>query len=179
MSYSRNYRNVQPMPRRTVNGKTVFVTVVIVLLALAALVGLNNVLAADTKTINPAFTNGSINEIGDYVKSDSSIYTKGFIECKGLETELDFDSNVTYQVFFYDEDKKFVSATEELGVQDRYDIPETAEYARIVITPDWELINADLELDEDEEPENVINWYDVTKYSSQLKITVARETDKK
>ena len=181
MSYKRNYRNTYvDVPRRGTSAKSVLATIVIVALALAALVGINNVVTSETKTITPTFTIGAIDATGNYVESTTSIYTKELIEVEGLVTELAYDANVTYQVFFYDEDKLFVSATDaDLTESSRFDIPEEAEYARIMITPDWETINADVEVEEDEEIVNEIKWYEVTKFASQLTITVARNTKDK
>ena len=181
MSYKRNYRNTYvDVPRRGTSAKSVLATIVIVALALAALVGINNVVTSETKTITPTFTIGAIDAAtGSYVESTTSIYTKELIEVEGLVTELAYDANVTYQVFFYDKDKLFISAAEDLTESSRYDIPEEAVYARIMITPDWEKINADVEVEEDEEIVYEIKWYEVTKFASQLTITVARNTKDK
>lgn len=168
MSYNKNSRKF----RFKSDWKSILITVLVVVLSLGAVGGVATLLSGDTKTIHPMFTVGGINaDDGTYLETSESIYTKDMFECEGLEIIPDFEANVTYQVFFYDENGDYTESTEMLTVTDKLVVPEDAHYARIVITPDWETINADVE-----DPVSEVKWYQVLKYANQLTITVARET---
>lgn len=162
--------------------KNLLITVVVVILTLTLVSGTTTLFKADTKTIHPVFTVGGIDEYnGEHVDTEGSIYTKNAFECKGLAVQLDFDSHVTYQAFFYDDLDNFISASPVYEQGAELEVPEEAVYARLEVTPIWEEINVDKEADEDAEadddaePENVIKWYDVSKYANQLTITVLNE----
>lgn len=162
--------------------KNLLITIVVVILTLTLVSGVTTLFKADTKTIHPVFTVGGIDETnGEHVDTEGSIYTKDAFECKGLAVQLDFDSHVTYQAFFYDNLDNYISASPVYDQGAELDVPEDAVYARLEVTPIWEEINVDeeadtdTEADEDAEPENVIKWYDVSKYANQLTITVLNE----
>lgn len=89
----------------------------------------------DTKRIYPTYHIGSINESGDFVESDDAIYSDLF-ECQGLKIEPNFNSKVSYSVYFYRFDESFVDS--ELNLTTTYEAPENdiVKYARIVIIPD-------------------------------------------
>ena len=36
---------------------------------------------------------------GRFKESDESIYTKNAFECQGLDVEIDFDKNISYQIY--------------------------------------------------------------------------------
>lgn len=156
--------------------KKVVKRVVSIVLAVAALAGsvfgvvkLSNYLKDDTKKITPTFVVGSIDEeSGKPDKEDSkSLYTKDSFKAKGLEVILDFDHNVTYQVFWYDQLGEFAYATEELSKGEKFYAPY-AHTARIEVTPQFDV-------SEDDEDEAKVKWYNVSKYSSQLEIRVDKE----
>lgn len=64
----------------------------------------------DTKEIKSSvFSVGGLDNSGNYVETDTSIYTKDAFECKGLKIEVDFESTVTYAIYFYDADGYFIS----------------------------------------------------------------------
>ena len=112
------------------------------------------------KKITPTFTVGGLNESGKYEETEESIYTKTAFECDGLDITLEFDSNVSYSVFFYNKDAEFISSTGKLtSSYDEKTTPEKADYARIVITPN----------DDDK-----VSWYEVSKYAKQLTIEVSK-----
>lgn len=114
-----------------------------------------------TKTINPTYAVGGLNEQGRYLETESSIYTKEAFECQGIDVTLDFDSNVSYRIFFYDEDNDFVSATEkQTGNYDETTTPYDVKYARIVVTPN-----------DDEK----ISIFEKNGYAKQLTIEVNKE----
>ena len=95
------------------------------------------------------------------MNTDQSIYTKNAFECQGLECSLVFDNNISYQIYFYDQNNDFVHTTGKLtGAFVKDSVPFFAKYARIVITPD----------DDDK-----VGKLEVLKYARQLNITVYRE----
>lgn len=115
-----------------------------------------------TKVIRPSYSIGALSEQGDYVENKQSLYTKEAFDCKGLKIETDFDSNITYEVFFYDKDGNFVSKT-EAQTKNYSTVPETAVMARISIAP--------VKPDKDFE----FTFFNKYKYSNQLKITVDKD----
>lgn len=138
--------------------------VVASLLILALVVGaifiLRDCFTEDTlRTISVSYDVGSLSTVsGTYVEdSDNAIYTKDMFECKGLRVTPNFDGDITYKVFFYDQDRIFLSCTESLDrVYD--DVPIIACYARVEITP-----NSD----------DSISWFEKFSYSTKVKIEVA------
>ena len=114
-----------------------------------------------TKVINPTYAIGGLTEQGTYKETEESIYTEDAFECQGLDIELDFRSNVSYRVFFYNSNNEFLSATsKQTANYDERTTPVFAQYARIVITPN-----------EDEE----IKWYEKSGYANQLTISVDKD----
>lgn len=116
----------------------------------------------DQKTISPRFSVGGLTDTGVYEETDDMIYTKDAFEAKGLQVKLDFDSNVMYQVFFYDELDKFISCTEVYTDTQDIIVPLDAR-ARLEVTPIW---GPDAPLEKE------IKWYETSKYASQLEIRV-------
>lgn len=115
----------------------------------------------DTKVIKPKYEIGALTENGRYLETEENIYTKDSFECLGLDIDLTFDNNISYRVFFYDTENKFLTATNKLTEDyDENTTPMFARYARIVITPN----------DDDK-----ISWYEINKYSSQLEISVDKQ----
>ena len=87
----------------------------------------------DSKTLDAnifTYSVGLLDEDGEYVQGTSSIYMKDYQSVDGLTIELKEDATVTYKLFFYDENKEFVDMTSDYS-----EIPENAEYFRIMITP--------------------------------------------
>ena len=100
--------------------------------------------------IYPKFQIGALDsETGDYVKDEQKLYTPDLIEYNNLEITLEFNNNVNYQVFFYDEDSEFVNAS-EVQTKKFKDESEETKYARIVITP---IIEDDVETEDVNEVE--------------------------
>ncbi len=119
-----------------------------------------------TKVINPTYAVGGLTEDGRYKETEESIYTKDAFECMGLDVEIDFRSNISYRLFFYDENNAFVDSSSNLTTN--YDsadelLPFGTKYCRIVITPN-----------EDDK----ISWYEKGGYAEQLTISVSKEQDK-
>ena len=120
----------------------------------------DNLLTYSTLSITK-FHVGGLDGNGNYMNTDQSIYTKDAFECQGLNCTLDFDNEISYQVYFYDQNNEFVHTTGKLTgafVQDS--IPFFAKYARIVITPN---------------DDNKVSMLEVMKYAKQLDVKVYRE----
>ncbi len=145
--------------------------IVSIILAALVLVGVIAGIVAianppETKTISSTvFRVGGLNVNGEYIKTKESIYTKDLIECQGLEIEPEFESNVEYQVFYYDYEKDFIRSTDVMT--DSYEKDEDmAVYCRVVISPIPE---------EDEEVK--IYFWEVVGIANNLNITVNRKQD--
>lgn len=135
--------------------------------AVFGLVKLSEVLNAETEVIHPTFSVGGLTVDGKYEETDGSIYTKDSFECQGMSVKLDFDSNVSYQAFFYDELDKYISATAVYGESMELEVPETAVYARLEVTPTW--------AEDVEEEDRIVKWYDVASYANQVEISVLKD----
>lgn len=129
---------------------------------------------SELKTIYPVFEVGGLNETdGKYEKSESTLYTKNAFECQGLEIKLDFDNYIKYQIFYYEADGDFLSASEVISGNEEIEVPLLATHARLELTPNWDEMGEDY----DTEKEQVIKWYETTKYSSQIEVKVNKEQD--
>lgn len=60
----------------------------------------------------PEWIVGGISDDGELTEATNTICTKGAFGCADLVIQLDADAEFTYQVFFYDDDEKFIEATE-------------------------------------------------------------------
>lgn len=110
------------------------------------------------------FSLGGLDNNGKYVETKESIYTKDAFQCQGLTVTPEFESQVTYQIFFYDELGEFISKTNSLEKAYRDGIPAGVSHARIVITPnkiEGEAVK--------------LNVFKVSKYAKQLTIKVNKE----
>ncbi|MBQ8291899.1 MAG: hypothetical protein IJX88_05290 [Clostridia bacterium] len=84
------------------------------------------------------YERGLLDSEGKEVKGTTSIRTKDMVGIDGLVCDLKTDASVTYKVFFYDKDEKFLSSTDELNEDfsaTTGTVAEGAKYARILITP--------------------------------------------
>ena len=144
--------------------------VIIVGIVIAGFV--SSIIARDTKTIAASeFSVGAIDSNGEYAKSSTSIYTKDYIECQGLEIEPDFEATGTFEVFYYDSEKEFIASTGKLDkIYKRDEAYPLAKYCKIMITP---------EVPEDEDGFPVddfeIKWHSVRKYAKVYTITVDKD----
>lgn len=150
--------------------------VVSAVLAIAILLGVASLIGGLTRAdddervkVHPTFSVGGLNEVGKYVESEGTIYTKEAFECQGLKIELDFEKTIFYEVFFYDGSGDFLSSVEKSNVNSTPELPNGATHARIVITPDWDLLEIT------KSKEQVIKWYEVVNYSKQITIKVNEE----
>ena len=120
----------------------------------------------DIKKITPVYAVGGLDKNGNFLDTENSIYTKNAFECYSLKTTLSFDNSVTYQMYYYDKDNNFISASNKINVNyNSLDdvMPYETKYCRVVIYPN---------------EDDVIKWYEINKYSKQLKIEVAKNQNK-
>ena len=128
-------------------------------------------IANSDKSVSPTiFSVGALDDNGQYVESDVSVYTKDAIECQGLKVTPAFDAQGTYRIFFYNEDDIFLSSTTSTLEAYNTEIPELAKYARIMITPEPEEVSYD-------EDEWKIRFWETAKYAKGFKITVDRNQE--
>lgn len=117
--------------------------------------------------VNPKFEVGGLTEYGKYLETKESIYTKEAFECQGLNVSMEFDSTISYQLFFYDKYGDFLYSSSELETDFKDTLSKNVSHARIVITPIWE--------DDVKKVDKEIKWHQVYKYVKQLTIKVADE----
>ena len=118
----------------------------------------------DSKNINISYEIGGLNAVGQYVEDESTIYTKEKFACDGLQATLDFDSQISYQVFYYDILDNFIDSSDTLTTGYSEEAPLNGAYARIMITP----------LDDED---GKISWNEKYDYASQLNLSVSKEAD--
>lgn len=110
------------------------------------------------------FERGTLDATGEYSETKGSIYTKDVFVCgTSVRVKIDFDSDVTYRIFFYDEDDEFIEASDEYDKTETVLAPEGAEYARILVIPEWDDIDVD---------KQIIRSWKVRKYAKQLTVMV-------
>lgn len=109
---------------------------------------------------------GGLTDSGKYEEGEKTLYTKaGFdVEDKTIFADIDFDSTISYQIFYYDENDDFVSKSEVMTVDYTAEVPEGAVFARVEITPIW---SADTEKDEQK-----VTWLNKGGFADQLKLNV-------
>ena len=121
------------------------------------------------KRVNVGYEVGGLTDVGIYEKSEYTLYTKnGFdVEGKTVSVDINFDANITYQLFFYDEKDEFIegSATTILTTDYKEDAPENAVTCRIEVTPVWD--------DDVKDEDKKIGWLDKAGYAHQLTVSVA------
>lgn len=106
-----------------------------------------------------AYTIATLDENGEQTEGDISIVTRDTFTTDGLKVELADEASVTYQLFFYDGEGNFISATGDLSADFDGEIPENAAYAKCEITPT---------ADED----GKVDLSEVLGYAGQVTITV-------
>lgn len=108
-----------------------------------------------------AYKIAALNEDGEEVESDKSIVTRNAFTTDGMTVDFDADAKVTYKLYFYDEDEKLLSATDDLAEDFSGTIPEKAVWTKAVITPT-------------EDEDGKVSLTEVFGYASALTITVNR-----
>ena len=151
---------------------SIIIALIIIAITVFGLMNLQSKPDANGKIkISPTFSLGGLTSYGRYLESDKSIYTEDYFKCYGLEVDLKFESTIKYQIFFYDKNGSYLDSSALLDRSYSNEIPENAVYARIVISPTYEgIIN---------EKDKKIHWYEVIKYSTQIKIKVLNDKSSK
>lgn len=146
---------------------SIIALVLVIALGVAIVVGVTSAIRSKTETLSPfIFSVGDLGESGEYIKSEQSLYTKESFNCIGLRIDLDFEADMTYDVYYYDYDDRFVESRVGLsGVYDE-DFP-LAKTCRIVLHP---------EVPEDVDAKDFkINLWEVFSYASQCKISIDKK----
>lgn len=140
-------------------------TLVVGLALIGAVIGLFVKLDRQTSTTSvggEAYSIGAISATGEVSETDASIYMRKGVTVKGLKCEVAKDAKIKYQLFYYDKDGKFVSASEELTADfNGTGIPETAETVKVVITPT-------------DDADGKVTLTEVLGYANRLTVTVKR-----
>lgn len=150
----------------------IVVAVFVVLLLAALIVSISGRDKADEgyELVKTDFDRGGLAASGKYSDTKASIYTATAFEVNDtVRVKLDFNSTVTYKVFFYDDDNTFVSASEEYAKTADVEVPEGATCARLVVTPIWD---SDVK-----EANRVVRFWQVGKYEKQLSIMTVPATE--
>ena len=164
---------------RNIPWKNILIISLALVLGAGAIAGITSIVKEEKTTINAtAFKRGALNDLGFYIESDQSIYTKDLIECQGLEIEPDFEVIGNYRVYYYDANKNYLGATklfsaQEDGVYVKGEEFPYAKYCRIVITPTPEK-DEDGHVEEDFK----INFYEVAGYANKYKIRANKDQTK-
>lgn len=142
----------------------VVVIIAALIAACAVFVGFSG---KDTEKISAsAFSRGDLNSsTGEYLPSETSVYTKKAFKCLGLRVEPDFEFNGTYDVYYYTSDERFLEVKLNLSGVYTEDYPPLAQLARVVVHPVFE---------EDEDDEK-INFWEESKYAKMVTVTVNKE----
>ena len=162
--------------KRKLNWRGILSIVLVGALLVGSITGLAFIFGKKTKTLSSfAFDRGSINKNGVFEASKLSIYTKEMFECQGLTITPDFEADSTYQVFYYDDMKNFIGATDIMSADDpAYEKGSTfpfAKYARVLIIPN------PTDENNQKDKEFKIRFYEVLGYANDYKITVDRNQE--
>ena len=134
------------------------------LLILGAVGGAIAIFGNDKRDISVTeFHLGGLDEQGEYLKQENTVYTREFIECQGLTVEPKSECTVSYRIFFYDQYKTFLKAT-ELDDGMYTDVESAAKYCKIVVYPDGY-----------DDKDFKIGFFDVWGYADDIKISVDKK----
>lgn len=139
---------------------TIGAVVLSVVALVSAIIGLTKNITT-TKLGSTDYAIGSVDSTGKVIDSKKSVYSKDLNTTDNLTIDIDEDTvTITYKVAYYDENEKFVSMTEALSSDlDTTSIPSTAEYFRVIITPN--------QVDGEDVTLNIFN---MSKYTSQIEV---------
>lgn len=140
---------------------TIGAVVLSVVALVSAIIGLTKNITT-TKLGSTDYAIGSVDSTGKVIDSKKSVYSKDLNTTDNLTIDIDEDTaTITYKVAYYDENEKFVSMTEAMSKDlDTTSIPSTAEYFRVIITPN--------QVDGEDVTLNIFN---MSKYTSQIEVT--------
>lgn len=154
---------MKAVKKTAVNVGRLFVVIIAVIIALGSAIGvtalIDSISAIKTKQVITAYTIGGLDENGQHVKGNNTIYSDLF-ECQGLKITQAFDSaDMTFQVFYYYGNEDFAESSDiiDSGYYEPESIPDDVMFARVLIIPN-------------DMP--IISWYNKYQYYSGLKIEV-------
>ena len=149
--------------------RNIFVIILSLLLVFGAVGACVSIFGVEKRDVFiTEFAVGGVDAEGNYEKRNDTIYTKNLIECQGLEVEPNYDSDISYQIFFYDNHKRFIESTEILT--DIFNTPiATAKYCRIMVIP--------TPGDDVAEDEFKIGYFDVWGYADDFTVRVNKKQD--
>lgn len=139
--------------------KIVIFTILTVVLLITTISIFTKIKNDDTKTLHLSFERGSLGTNGEYVETKESIYTKESFYCKGLKIKTDFESQVSYRLYFYDRLDNFISCTELLTDDYTSDSTLPKVKARIVITPLYD---------------DKVGLFEIMTYRNDIKVEVSK-----
>ena len=152
--------------KRKIGWKQIICGVLAGIVLIACIGGISSCFKEETtkEISSSAFERGGLDENGKYVETNASIYTKEAFACKGLRVVPDFESQITYDVYYYDHDDRFIES--KLGLSSVYDEDyPLAQYARIVIHPNASKTDKNFG----------ISWFDIRYYCDDITITVDKD----
>lgn len=82
------------------------------------------------------FANGSVGVLGGYLESKTALVTKEYIPTKGLEITSKFDSDSSYAIYWYDENKQYCSFSEYTDKAFNIDVNPLYYYCKIELRYD-------------------------------------------
>lgn len=130
--------------RLTKKNKDLLIKIVSAVAIVAAVIGcvslvtqLTKEAASDYKTFKPAYSIGAIDDVtGKKSDNECALYTPDIIECTGIELYADFDSDIDYCVYYYDENDAYISCTPNEALNLKIEeFPEGTVGVRIAIYP--------------------------------------------
>ena len=147
----------------------IIAVVLVCVTALGVVAGITSSVSNDKKSISAGvFSRGGLDENGEYVNTNKTLYTKESFGCLGLRVEPDFESNLTYDIFFYDSLNRCVDTA--MGLSEVYGeelVHPAARTCRIVIHPE---IPSDVSA-----KDFSIGYFEVRKIAKGLNITVDKD----
>ena len=147
--------------------KNVITVAVSVLLLFGVVAGGLSLFSRDTKSVSAMeFSLGKLDAEGKHMDSDQAIYTKDAFPCQGLRIVPDFEAAGEFDVYYYDDNDKFLGVSASLTDVFEEDYP-VATRCRVVYHP--------AKPDDVKASEWKIGRLEVMKYAKQLTITIDRE----
>ena len=142
----------------------ILLCVIVVGLCASAIVGADD---SDYKRVYLTWDVGGIDVSGYFAPDEEgSIYTVNALECSDILLAADFDSDISYAVYFYDKAGEFISMVTNDGKREleitNVEFPNNAVSVRIVITP----LN---------DENGKIGLFEKSKYANQLTVKIQTE----
>ena len=151
--------------KRKISWKKVICGVFVAIIVICCIGGISSCFREDnTKTISSSvFSRGGLDENGEHVVTNKSLVTEESFDCIGLRIVPDFDSHLTYDVYYYDYYDNLIE--KKLGLKKTYDEDfPLAKTCRIVIHPEGS-----------DDKDFEIGYFDVRGIAKKLTITVDKE----